>query len=71
MMLFISHNEAGFETKEFHTDNEFRCLEDHLKAINTVPNFCAAQEHVPEIERLIRLVKESHRATYHSTPYSC
>jgi len=30
---FINSNKAGFETKEFHAENEFRCLEDHLKAI--------------------------------------
>ena len=68
---FTKYNKAGFEIKEFHADNEFQCFEDHLEAIDITPNFCAAQEHVPEIERLVQLVKERYRATYHSTPYSC
>ena len=68
---FINYNNADFEIKKFHADNEFRCLEDHLKAIDVEPNFCAAQEYVPKIERLVRVVTERYRATYHSTPYSC
>jgi len=68
---FINYNKAGFETEEFLADNEFGCLEDHLKAINIEPNFCAAQEHVPEIEKLARVVKERCRVTYHSTLHSC
>ena len=50
---FMKYNKAGFEIKEFHADNEFQCLNDHLEAIDITPNFCAAQEHVPEIERLV------------------
>jgi len=68
---FINYNKAGFETEEFLADNEFGCLEDHLKAINIEPNFCAAQEHVPEIERLVRVVKERCRVTYNITLHSC
>jgi len=67
---FINYNKAGFEIKEFCAENEFRCLEDHLKPIDIEPNLCATQEHVPKIERLVRVVKERCRAIYYSTPYS-
>jgi len=63
MHLSVNCNKAGFEIKEFHVDIEFGCLEDHLKAIDIEPNFWAAQEHVPKIERLVRVVKERHGAT--------
>jgi len=41
-------------------DDEFGCSEDHLKAIHIEHNFCAAQVHVSEIERLVGVVKERH-----------
>ena len=33
-------------------------------------NIAAAQEHVPEIERMVRTVKERYRAMYHRAPYN-
>ena len=33
-------------------------------------NVASAQEHVPEIERAIRTIKERYRATYHRIPFN-
>ena len=55
---FVKPNKAGFKIKEFHAENKFHSLKQLLEAIDTETNFCAAQKHVPEIERLVRVVKE-------------
>ena len=34
-------------------------------------NICSADEHVPAIERRIRMVKERHRCIRHGLPYAC
>jgi hypothetical protein len=34
-----------------------------------IPNIAAAQEHVPVVERSIRVVKERCRATFHGNPF--
>jgi len=36
---FGNYNKAGFEVKEFHADNEFCCLKQHLEVVDTGPNF--------------------------------
>ena len=50
---------------------EFKVLEDYMidddNSINMV--YVPAQQHVPEVERAIRVIKERFRAAYHSLPY--
>ena len=52
-------------------DPEFKHLEDTMTDIDIKMNYCSAQEHVPEIERSICVIKERFRAMYHCLPYQC
>ena len=61
--VFLTYNNAGFEMKQFHADNEFVFLKPYLKEIGIEPNVCAAGEHVPQIERMVRLVKRKVQGT--------
>ena len=63
---FEQSDEAGVEMKEFHARSDHCCLEQHLDVVAISPIFCAAQEHLPEIEKLVRVVKERCRAACHS-----
>ena len=68
---FRVYNASGFRIASVHVDPEFKPLEDIMRdddndiAMIYVP----AQQHVPEIERAIRTIKERYRAMYHSLPY--
>ena len=68
-VTFAKYNRAGFEIKEFHADPQFECIRRELEKNEMRVNICAAQEHQPDIERAIRLVKERYRALYHQSPY--
>ena len=46
----------GFTITQYHGDNAFKALEKHLGAANL--HIVANEEHVPTIERSIRVVKE-------------
>jgi hypothetical protein len=46
-------------------DNEFEPLRPWFPTINT----CAADEHVPDVERYVRTVKDRSRSTYRMLPY--
>ena len=48
-------------------DNEFKCIRDHIRP--NILNVVAADEHVSEIERSIRVIKEGVRCRVHSLPY--
>ena len=52
-------------------DNEFECLQDMmLRRSAGVPlNICAPDEHVPEVERVIRTVKERVRSLISTLPF--
>lgn len=68
------YNKAELTVKEFRADNEFEPLRDHLENsehCNITCNLVAAQEHEPNIERCIRLIKERFRVLWHMMPYSC
>jgi len=64
--VFEKSNEAVVEMKEFHAGSDHCCLEQHLDVVAISPIFCVAQEHLPEIEKLVRVVKERCRAACHS-----
>ena len=57
----------GFNITHIHADNGFRGLVNAL--LPTVLNICSAGEHVPEIERANRTLKERLRAIVHGLPY--
>jgi hypothetical protein len=63
--------QRGFHIKTVHADGEFAPLKPLIESMQGGPmvNLASAKEHVPEIERRIRAVKERCRATRHSIPF--
>jgi hypothetical protein len=69
--IFTLYNRRGFHIRTVHGDGDF---EHHRAMIESLPgkpklNVTATSEHVPRIERKIRVVKERVRAIRHSLPY--
>ena len=57
----------GFTITQYHGDNAFKALEKHLGAANL--HIVANEEHVPTIERSIRVVKERVRCITAELPF--
>eukprot|EP00978_Attheya_sp_CCMP212_P033849 scaffold138770_cov40-Attheya_sp.AAC.1 len=69
--LVIIYTQGGFQIKKILCDNEFRVLMEPLAFKHHITmNYANPQEHVPEAERNIRVIKERVRATYHRLPYT-
>jgi hypothetical protein len=69
--VFRIYNMAGFKIKCIHCDNEYCPLMQELESTYEVKmNYASAQEHVPEVERSIRVIKEQFRATFHRLPFT-
>ena len=62
----------GFHISTLHVDNEFAPLQVLIQSMSGGPkvNLTSASEHVPEIERRIRVVKERARSSRHSLPFN-
>ena len=72
LLKFYSHYlRRGFKVTQINADPEFEALRSHLATIKQGPelNVASTDEHVPEIERRIRVIKERFRALRHSMPY--
>ena len=63
------YDSRGFIVEYIHADNGFKGMKDDF--LPTRMNLTAAGEHVPEIERSIRTLKERTRTTCHGLPYRC
>jgi hypothetical protein len=63
--IYQYYLQRGFHITVVHADGEFAPLKPLLESIpgGPVVNLASANEHVPEIERQIRVVKERCRAT--------
>ena len=59
----------GFKITHLVTDTEFAVLRNQIMALGIVLNVTSADEHVPEIERNIRYLKEKVRGTVNSLPF--
>jgi hypothetical protein len=59
----------GFSPTAIHADGEFHALQPSFPEIRF--SICSADDHVPEIERAIRTVKETIRSTIHGMPFAC
>ena len=59
------YEQCGFRLTSIMADPEFEPLRVASPQLNT----CGADEHVPEIKRFIRTVKDHVRSVYHSLPY--
>lgn len=69
--IYKYYLQRGFRITEVHADNEFGSLRSYIQDMPRGPrlNLASANEHVPEIERRIRLVKERTRAIRHGLPF--
>jgi Reverse transcriptase (RNA-dependent DNA polymerase) len=62
------YRNRGFIPHSIHADGEYNAVSDSFPGVHF--SICSADDHVPEIERAIRTVKESIRATIHGLPFS-
>jgi hypothetical protein len=60
---------AGFQINIILADKQFECLRNALGELQITINVAAQDEHVPEIERMIRVYKERCRCALHNTPF--
>jgi hypothetical protein len=67
MRLFGSRR---FLVNMTHADGEFEVLCGQLSDAGSGLNVCSNAEHIPNIERFIRTVKESAQCMYNSVPFS-
>jgi hypothetical protein len=68
--IYQYYLQLGFHITAVHADGELAPLKPLIESISGVPmvNLANTNEHVPEIERQIWVVKERCRATRHSLP---
>jgi hypothetical protein len=59
----------GFRVKYGHVDNEFEPMRGDLQGIGIQLNVVSNDEHVPEVERQIRTIKERTRCVYNTVPF--
>jgi hypothetical protein len=68
--VFAIYEHAGFQVKQVYCDNEYQAVGDIIKQETGIDfNYATAQEHVPEAERNIRVIKERFRANFHRLPF--
>ena len=63
----LEYTRCGFEIVDIHTNKEFECLRESLGNVSL--EICGPDEHVPEVECSIRMMKETMWATAHGLPY--
>ena len=66
-MLSIYHA-RGFRVRTILADPEFQPLDGMIPGVSF--NFCAQGEHVPDIDRYVRMVKDRVRSGYNNLPFS-
>jgi hypothetical protein len=69
--MYQYYLQHGFHIKTVHSDGKFSPLKSLIESMPGGPmvNLASVNEHVPEIERRIRVVKKRCRATRHFLPY--
>jgi hypothetical protein len=66
----LLYKARGFKITMTHADEEFMSLRHPLLELDSIRlNIAATNEHVPEIERGIRTIKEQNRSTVSGLPY--
>jgi hypothetical protein len=63
------YSKRGFKIDMGHVDGEFEHMRGDLAGIGMGLNVVSHDEHVPEIERFIRTVKEQTRCVYNTVPF--
>ena len=59
----------GFKVTLLLADNQFEPMRNELANLHVQLSVCANDEHVPEIERYIRTIKDRTRAIYNTLPF--
>jgi Zinc knuckle len=60
----------GFKVSHFLMDGQFNSLRNEILSLGIDLNAVARQEHVPEVERYIRTLKERVRSHYNALPFN-
>jgi len=70
--IYVYYLHRGFRIVTVHADAEFEPLKLMIEALPGGPrvNLASKGEHVPEIERRIRVVKERTRSARHAMPFT-
>ena len=63
------YGSRGFLVTMVDADGKFEAVHGQLATAGSGLNICSADEHVPEVERFIRTMKEWARCMYHSVPF--
>jgi hypothetical protein len=70
--IYQYYFQRGFHITVLHVDSEFAPLKTMIETMPSCPimvNLASANEHVPEIERRIRVLKEQCRSSRHDLPF--
>ena len=62
------YHARGLRVTQINTDNEFACIREQIRPTNL--NMVAAGEHVSNVERSIRTIKEGTRCHMRRLPYN-
>ena len=57
------YSTRGFHVKTILVDLQFKAIKDRNN-LSVITNVCSRDEHIPEIERFIRVIKERARCYY-------
>ena len=68
-IFFGLYTNRGFRIKVVMADNQFEILRGDISDLGANINVVSRDEHVPDIERYIRTIKERVRATHNMTPF--
>jgi len=64
-----AYQSCGFKIKAILADGQFRHIQQQLEQKGVILNICTANEHVPEIKRYKRTVKERVRSIATTLPF--
>ncbi len=68
--IYGVYRKRGFRIHTVLGDSEFECTRGAIATVlKSELNICGEDEHIPDIERCIRTVKERTRCTYNVTPF--
>jgi hypothetical protein len=69
--IYQYYLQHGFHITAVHANGEFALLKTLIESMPGAPmvNLASANEHIPKIERRIRVAKERYQATRHSLPF--
>jgi hypothetical protein len=69
LKVLALYRQRGFRVKECNGDGEFEVLRGDLADAHSNLNVASEGEHVPEIERCLRVIKERARSVYNTVPF--